>query len=74
MIWGITHAEYEKRRKAKTKWHKWYAWHPVMLESGRYIWLTLLWRRLKYVRCYDGPVTTKHYRQSCEKGEYEDDT
>ena len=40
------------RARATTKhmtWHKWFAWHPVMLrESNTWVWLEYLYRRRIY--------------------------
>ena len=45
MIWGRT---FTKRKYDKeSKWPEgknWYAWRPVILEDGRWIWREWIWR------------------------------
>lgn len=28
-----------------SNWEAWYAWHPVKLNTGKYCWLTTVYRR-----------------------------
>lgn len=37
MIWGMTHKERERRKKAKDD--SYFTWWPVHLEDGRWAWL-----------------------------------
>lgn len=30
----------------RTEWHRWFAWHPVKLESGGYVWMQFVQRRM----------------------------
>ena len=41
MIWGKTTYEqlWEYRR------HKWFAWYPVTLDNGRWVWWEYIWRQ-----------------------------
>jgi hypothetical protein len=41
MIWGRSDAELRK-------WHRWYAWHPVTLDDGRWAWLCWVERAADY--------------------------
>lgn len=36
--WGI--------QREELFWHKWYAWHPVQMPSGDYVWLETVERIL----------------------------
>jgi len=42
MIWSRDHKE-------KFKWHEWFAWYPVVIESsktkGQIVWLQRIWRK-----------------------------
>lgn len=37
MIWGKTTIERKKKQQAKEK--KWFAWYPIHLVDGRWVWL-----------------------------------
>ena len=62
MIWGTTHQQCYGKRLNLTYWHKWFAWHPTMLDSGRFVWLQFVQRRIEYGASYDGPFTVRYYR------------
>lgn len=40
MIWGKTHKELEEQLLLKDM--RWFAWHPVRLRDGRWVWLERL--------------------------------
>jgi hypothetical protein len=40
MRWGTTKEEYET-------WRPWFAWHPVMIENGQWVWLETVERKFK---------------------------
>jgi len=31
--------------KDNSKWHKWFAWHPIDCRCGTFVWLETVWRR-----------------------------
>lgn len=39
MIWGKTYSEKDANRKWKSPVSLWFAWRPVRLQSGRWVWL-----------------------------------
>lgn len=63
MIWGTTHQQDFARRLNLTYWHRWFAWHVVMLDNGRFVWLQFVHRRLECGVNYDGPYTNKYYQE-----------
>ncbi len=45
MIWGRTYAK--SKYDEESKWPEgknWYAWYPVILSDGRWIWREWIWR------------------------------
>lgn len=62
MIWGTTHQQDYGRRLNLTYWHKWFAWRIVLLDTGRFVWLQFVERRLEYVAHYDGLDIERYYR------------
>lgn len=50
MIWGKTDEEQKNIEKAKDA--RWFAWHPVKLKNGRWVWLERVARTLW--GCWDG--------------------
>ena len=42
MRWDGETAEQENARL--NDWHKWFAWYPVQLKSGQWVWWENLWR------------------------------
>ena len=34
--------------KDKSKWHKWFSWHPVYVENHEMVWLQWVERRIGY--------------------------
>lgn len=34
-------------RVDKTKWHRWYAWHPVVTNGGKLVWFDYVDRRVE---------------------------
>lgn len=57
MIFGETH---EQRDKRMTTPHEWFAWHPVPLRNGRFVWLqrVVRWRELRSAAPYGLPNLT----------------
>lgn len=49
MIWGKTT---EEQLKVYHK-HKWFAWYPVTLDDGRWVWWEWIWERLESHRGSD---------------------
>lgn len=57
MQFGKTYEEEKKINQEREKeidllrqWHSWFAWFPVLLNNGRYVWLeTIERRRAHYV-------------------------
>lgn len=39
---------WDAKIKRLSKWHKWFAWHPVFY-NGTFIWLQSVWRRKEYL-------------------------
>ena len=39
---------WEEKRKAKEKWHKWFAWYPVNFGSNNCRWLETIERKGEY--------------------------
>lgn len=33
----------------RKEWHRWWAWHPVQLENGEWVWLEYVERRWEEV-------------------------
>ena len=31
--------------KDNSKWHRWFAWHPIDCRCGTFVWLETIWRR-----------------------------
>jgi hypothetical protein len=67
MIWenGLT---WEGEKVKKEKWHKWFAWYPVIIgktEDEHHIkaWLQYIERQGKYACCYDGGFWIWNYRK-----------
>lgn len=45
MIWGRTYKQAKEDKESKWPEGKnWYAWRPVLLEDGRWIWREWVWR------------------------------
>jgi|GEM_PF-6679126 len=44
----IKRLDYLERRALKEKWHRWFAWHPVRLNSTTLVWLVPVFRKGKY--------------------------
>lgn len=47
MIWGKTKTEKLKQKLWVYKLHAWFAWRPVKLDNGRWIWLQWIWQQKK---------------------------
>lgn len=47
---GMTHMRWKP--KDNTKWHKWFAWHPVECLCGTHVWLETVWRKEVYEYVY----------------------
>lgn len=63
MIWGTTHQQDYGERLNLTYWHKWFARHTVMLDTGRFVCLQFVERRLEYTYgCGDTDIE-KFYRE-----------
>ena len=45
------------RPKDNSKWHKWFAWHPVLCRCGAFVWLETVWR----CKFYDDGIKTCEY-------------
>lgn len=41
-------------RGQKMDWTRWFAWHPIQLETGQWVWLETVER--KFVCCRPGPT------------------
>ena len=46
MIWGET----TEQKLWVYKLHAWFAWHPVKLNNGRWVWLQWIWRQKNTTR------------------------
>lgn len=44
MIFGTMHKEKADRSLSRGE-ELWFAWHPVRLNDGRWLWLDYVWRR-----------------------------
>ncbi|KKL95033.1 hypothetical protein LCGC14_1858700 [marine sediment metagenome] len=44
MIWGLTHNKRRLKNALKDLW--WFAWYPVRLANGQWIWLETVMRRV----------------------------
>ncbi len=42
MEWGKT---YKEIRDYKENWHNWFAWRPIVLDTGRFAWLETVKRQ-----------------------------
>ena len=56
------------KRKAKGRWHKWFAWYPVAVEITpdkdiKKIWLEYVLRCKKCSFCYDGTSCWYNYKE-----------
>lgn len=42
MIWGAKWSDVREKDRvmADDEWRRWYAWHPINFEDGRWAWLT----------------------------------
>lgn len=50
MKWrGETQEQWEARMAT---WRRWFAWHPIQMDSGEWVWLETVERTVDY---YDGP-------------------
>lgn len=45
MIVGRTLAQKAARAVALREQHQWFAWHPVRLKDGRWVWLRSIYRQ-----------------------------
>lgn len=62
---GLT---YEARIALKSKWHTWFAWHPIVIginDTGHRIilWLEYVKRKGEYHYTYDGSYWKWKYRK-----------
>ena len=54
MIWGKTNKQQEEKTKRIENWHLWFAWRPVVIDTGRLVWLEKIWRKCAWYSGYDG--------------------
>ena len=48
-------ADLTSRKQRLENWHRWFAWHPMVMPSGDLVWLEWIERKITYG--YDhGPV------------------
>lgn len=45
MIWGETTKQKLERKSWVYGLHAWFAWYPVKLDNGRWIWLQWIWQQ-----------------------------
>jgi len=57
MLWGMLNSE----RADLGKWHEWFAWYPVHLEDGRWLWLQKVKRNITCGFCLDEFYTICKY-------------
>ncbi len=43
MIWGKTNEQQNQKRTED--WHFWFAWRPVIIDTGQFIWLETVCRK-----------------------------
>lgn len=52
---GLSYKEKEDRlfKKAQPlrKWHSWFAWWPIRVETGQCVWLEKIERKLDWIGC-----------------------
>ncbi len=53
MIWGKSFEEARLLEEQAGVPHQIFCWWPRQLESGRYVWLTTIWRRRKWIRMFE---------------------
>ena len=61
MIWGNTKQHNIDEHDRIAKWHKWFAWYPVTLEDGRFVWWQWVNKRTAIEYSYDGAAGPVNY-------------
>lgn len=72
MKFGKTYDQITEDHKDRTEqlanWHNWFAWYPVDLKDGRFVWLQTIERKHKYWPSYMGYPSTPSHTLYREKG------
>ena len=63
MIWGKTNKQQEAKTKRREGWHLWFAWRPVIIDTGRVVWLETVRRQSEFHAGYAGSGWDSVYKR-----------